>query len=77
MNTPDQPATLLTLHGVSKRFGIVQALVPIIEGAGGVITAWDGGDVQHGGTVLACGDRRLHAYLMNELRRVDGLPSTR
>ena len=45
----------------------VQALVPIIEGAGGVITAWDGGDVQHGGTVLACGDRRLHAQLMREL----------
>ena len=46
----------------------VQALVPIIEGAGGVITAWDGGDAQHGGTVLACGDRRLHAQLMDELR---------
>jgi len=42
--------------------------VPIIEGAGGVITAWDGGDAQHGGTVLACGDRRLHAQLMDELR---------
>ena len=55
----------------------VQALVPIIEGAGGIITAWDGGDVQHGGTVLACGDARLHALLMDELRRVDGLPSTR
>jgi myo-inositol-1(or 4)-monophosphatase len=47
----------------------VQALVPIIEGAGGVITAWDGGDVQHGGTVLACGDARLHAQLVAELSR--------
>jgi myo-inositol-1(or 4)-monophosphatase len=45
----------------------VQALVPIVEGAGGVITAWDGGDVQHGGTVLACGDARLHAQLVGEL----------
>jgi len=45
----------------------VQALVPIIEGAGGIVTAWDGGDVQHGGTVLACGDRRLHAQLVKRL----------
>jgi myo-inositol-1(or 4)-monophosphatase len=45
----------------------VQALVPIIEGAGGIVTAWDGGDVQHGGTVLACGDRRLHAALVARL----------
>ena len=47
----------------------VQALVPIIEGAGGIITAWDGRDVQHGGTVLACGDARLHAQLVGDLRR--------
>jgi len=46
----------------------VQALVPIIEGAGGIITAWDGGDVRNGGTVLACGDARLHAQLLRELR---------
>ena len=45
----------------------VQALVPIIEGAGGIVTAWDGGDVQHGGTVLACGDARLHAQLVAAL----------
>lgn len=45
----------------------VQALVPIIEGAGGIVTAWDGGDVQHGGTVLACGDARLHAALVARL----------
>jgi myo-inositol-1(or 4)-monophosphatase len=46
----------------------VQALVPIIEGAGGIITAWNGDDVQNGGTVLACGDARLHAQLLRELR---------
>ncbi|MCP5688601.1 inositol monophosphatase, partial [Klebsiella pneumoniae] len=32
----------------------VQALMPIIEGAGGVITAWDGSSAQHGGCVVAC-----------------------
>jgi myo-inositol-1(or 4)-monophosphatase len=47
----------------------VQALVPIIEGAGGIITTWDGGDVQHGGTVVACGDARLHAQLVGALGR--------
>lgn len=42
----------------------VQALIPIIEGAGGVMTNWDGGDAQHGGTVVACGDRRLHQQIL-------------
>lgn len=42
----------------------VQALMPLIEGAGGVITAWDGGNAQNGGTVVACGDPALHAQLV-------------
>jgi myo-inositol-1(or 4)-monophosphatase len=46
----------------------VQALVPIVEGAGGLMTAWDGGDCQHGGTVVACGDARLHARIVERLR---------
>ncbi|MCH5520362.1 histidinol-phosphatase [Pseudomonas syringae] len=46
----------------------VQALIPIIEGAGGVITAWDGGTAQNGGTVVACGDPALHAQLVELLR---------
>lgn len=39
------------------------ALVPIIEGAGGVITDWKGRPLRPGadGTVLAAGDARLHA----------------
>lgn len=45
----------------------VQALIPIIEGAGGVITAWDGGDAQHGGTIVACGDTVLHQQLVKRL----------
>ena len=35
-------------------------LIPIIEGAGGIVTAWDGGSAGAGGTVVAAGDRRLH-----------------
>ena len=38
----------------------VQALIPIIEAAGGVITNWSGGTCDQGGPVLACGDPALH-----------------
>lgn len=46
----------------------VQALMPIVEGAGGVMTTWDGGDAQHGGAIIACGDPALHAQLVARLR---------
>lgn len=45
----------------------VQALIPIVEGAGGVMTSWDGGDAQHGGAVVACGDRRLLQEILSML----------
>jgi myo-inositol-1(or 4)-monophosphatase len=38
----------------------VVALAPIIEGAGGVVTTWDGEDVANGGRILAAGDRRVY-----------------
>jgi myo-inositol-1(or 4)-monophosphatase len=38
----------------------IVALVPIIEGAGGVVTAWDGGSPAGGGAIVAAGDKRLH-----------------
>ena len=37
----------------------IQALIPIIEGAGGVVTSWDGGSCEEGGEVVACGDPAL------------------
>jgi myo-inositol-1(or 4)-monophosphatase len=46
----------------------IAALIPIVEGAGGVITAWDGGDCRDGQTILACGDRRVHEQAMALLR---------
>ncbi len=46
-----------------KPYDIV-ALVPIIEGAGGVVTNWEGGRPESGGRILACGDPRLHAALL-------------
>ena len=51
-----------------KPYDIV-ALVPIIEGAGGVVTTWDGGRPEAGGAIVACGDPRLHAAVVERLMR--------
>ena len=45
----------------------IQALIPIIEAAGGVITNWSGGPCDQGGPVLACGDPGLHQDLITRL----------
>ena len=38
----------------------IAALIPIVEGAGGVVTSWSGEAVGADGRVLAAGDPRLH-----------------
>ena len=38
----------------------IQALIPIVESAGGVITSWTGAACDEGGSVVACGDPALH-----------------
>ena len=43
-------------------------LIPIIEGAGGQITTWDGKPPLDGGRVLATGDRRVHTEALALLR---------
>jgi myo-inositol-1(or 4)-monophosphatase len=45
----------------------VLPLIPIIEGAGGVVTTWDNDRPHAGGRVIAAGDRRLHAKAMDLL----------
>ncbi|MEO6929308.1 MAG: inositol monophosphatase family protein, partial [Casimicrobiaceae bacterium] len=45
----------------------VQALMPIVEGAGGVMTTWRGGRCDDGGDVVACGDPALHAEVLKLL----------
>jgi histidinol phosphatase-like enzyme (inositol monophosphatase family) len=47
----------------------IVALIPIIEGAGGVVTSWDGGSAASGGSVIAAGDRRIHAAALELLNR--------
>jgi myo-inositol-1(or 4)-monophosphatase len=42
----------------------IQALIALIEAAGGRITDWRSGPCDHGGDVLACGDPVLHAALL-------------
>lgn len=47
----------------------IVALVPIIEGAGGVVTTWDGEPAAKGGRIAASGDRRLHEIALKRLAR--------
>src|SRR5258708_16418011 len=45
----------------------VLPLMPIIIGAGGVITTWEGGAPHAGGRIIAAGDKRVHAAAMEVL----------
>ena len=45
----------------------VLALIPIIEGAGGIITTWENGRPHNGGRIVAAGDKRVHAQAMDVL----------
>jgi myo-inositol-1(or 4)-monophosphatase len=42
----------------------IQALIPIVEGAGGIVTDWQGKDAANGGQILAAGNAALHAQAM-------------
>ncbi len=35
-------------------------LIPIVAGAGGIVTTWDNGPAQAGGRIVVAGDRRVH-----------------
>jgi myo-inositol-1(or 4)-monophosphatase len=43
-------------------------LVPIIEGAGGRITTWEGNPATSGGRIVAAGDARVHKEALAILR---------
>ena len=42
-----------------KPYDIV-ALIPIVQGAGGKVTSWEGGSAAKGGRIVATGDARVH-----------------
>jgi histidinol phosphatase-like enzyme (inositol monophosphatase family) len=45
----------------------IVALIPIIAGAGGRVTTWDGGSAAAGGRIVASGDGRLHDIVLERL----------
>lgn len=46
----------------------VGGLIPVIEQAGGVITAWDGGPAEMGGSIIAAGSRAVYDQAIAILR---------
>jgi myo-inositol-1(or 4)-monophosphatase len=46
----------------------VLPLLPIIGGAGGIVTTWEGGAPHAGGRIIAAGDKRVHAAALALLR---------
>jgi myo-inositol-1(or 4)-monophosphatase len=45
----------------------IVALIPIVQGAGGMLTNWEGGSAIGGGRVIAAGDKRVHEAAMTLL----------
>ncbi len=58
----------LVVEADLKPFDIT-ALIPIVEGAGGIVTTWDGQPATNGGRIIAAGDRRVHEAAMELLAR--------
>ncbi len=56
----------LVIESGLQAYDIV-ALIPIIEGAGGIVTNWTGGSAADGGQILASGDPRLHDIVLKRL----------
>lgn len=48
------------IEGPLHRWDIA-AMIPLVEGAGGIITGWDGEPWREGSRTLACGDARVHS----------------
>jgi fructose-1,6-bisphosphatase/inositol monophosphatase family enzyme len=56
----------LVIEAGLKPYDIV-ALIPIIEGAGGVVTNWTGSSAAGGGQIVASGDVALHELVLKRL----------
>ena len=46
----------------------IQAIIPIIEGAGGVITDWEGNNPNYGGNILASANKELHSLILQKIK---------
>jgi myo-inositol-1(or 4)-monophosphatase len=51
-----------------KPYDIVP-LIPVIAGAGGIVTTWENGPAQGGGRTVAAGDPRVHAAALEMLAK--------
>jgi len=43
-------------------------LIPIISGAGGIVTTWEDGPAQAGGRIVVAGDKRVHKAALDMLK---------
>ncbi|HWV53259.1 histidinol-phosphatase [Pseudorhodoplanes sp.] len=57
----------LVIETELKPYDIIP-LIPILSGAGAVVTSWEGGPAALGGRVVAAGDARIHAAALEILR---------
>ena len=48
----------------------IAGLIPIIEGAGGVVTSWSGGSALNGGQIIAAANVELHEQALERLKPV-------
>ena len=49
-----------------KPYDIV-AVIPIVAGAGGIVTTWENGPAQSGGRIIVAGDKRVHQAALKML----------
>jgi myo-inositol-1(or 4)-monophosphatase len=45
----------------------IVALIPIVTGAGGIVTTWENGPAQAGGRIIVAGDARVHKAALEVL----------
>ena len=46
----------------------IAALIPIVEGAGGIVTTWDGSDASGGGDIIVAANKSIHRKAMALLK---------
>jgi myo-inositol-1(or 4)-monophosphatase len=57
----------LVIETELKPYDVVP-IIPIIAGAGGVVTSWEGGGAERGGRMVVAGDARVHAAALAMLK---------
>jgi myo-inositol-1(or 4)-monophosphatase len=57
----------LVIETEIKPYDIV-AVIPIVTGAGGIVTTWENGPAQAGGRIIVAGDKRVHEQALEMLK---------